>query len=222
MIRSLALVLCLALLPCLAHAQDPPAAPPPAPGVVAEVGDLPSVPTVPAVPAVAPASPVAGVVAGPTLDLSEPSALRVVDVTPSPWSGLLPTVLAYLLPILAAFLSGLAGWVLLLLKRKTGIDIDTARDGAIRTAVRAAIHGAEEWAARQAKVGQTKPDGAAKLQWVLNAVRAQWPTAIPVDLARVVDEELGASPWGASGPPGISGKVMALPAPVVPAAVVKA
>jgi len=183
------------------------------------------------VPAAAPSVEAPVPAAVPTLALSEPAAVRVVDVTPSPWSGVLPTVLAYLIPVVGAFLAALLGWALALLAKRMGIQTTAAQDAALRAAIRAAIGGAEEWAARKAKAGELQPSGKEKAARVVDIVARQWPAALPADLHLRLDEELAASPWGATPPPGVPGcltlaavaEPAAAPVPVVvPGEVVKA
>jgi hypothetical protein len=192
-VRALvAVCLLLCLLPALASAQDG-AGPPPD-----------SVPAaVPSVEAPVPA-------AVPTLALSEPAAVRVVDVTPSPWSGVLPTVLAYLIPVVGAFLAALLGWALALLAKRLGIQTTAAQDAALRAAIRAAIGGAEEWAARKAKAGELQPSGKEKAERVVDIVARQWPAVLPADLHLRLDEELAAvegcgATGGAVGGPSCDG-----------------
>lgn len=106
------------------------------------------------------------------------------------WSSLGLGVLGYVFPVLAIILTSLAAWGLQRLAVKFGIDINLKRDAAIRFAVRAAIAGAEEWAARKLKLDDQKVHASEKLAWVKKVIEAQWPKLLPDDLDRIIDEEL--------------------------------
>ena len=175
-----------------AGAQTPPAA--------SGIAVVPPSAPVPEVPVVVPPLPVA------SLPPVAPPPAIILEAAPIPepgfWASLGGQVLSYLLPMLASIVTALLGWVLLLLRAKLGLAVDLTRDSMVRAAVRSAILGAEEWAARQLKIGQVPPGGAGKLSWAVAALRAQFPKLLPADLSRMIDEELGALPGvGASSTP---------------------
>jgi len=106
-------------------------------------------------------------------------------------------ILSYLLPILASILASLAGWGLLLLARKIGLDVSFKQDNAIRTAIRQVVFGVEELAAHKLKI-ENKPTD--KAQLALDMLTTQFPKMLPDDLKRMMHEELGMLPgMGASG-----------------------
>lgn len=147
--------------------------------------------------AVVPVQPPAVVAAVP---VSQPPAVVPPDVSEP---SLVAQALSYLLPLLASILSALAIWVLGLLGRRFRVQLDLEQGSKLRGAVRAAILGAEEWAARQAKVaGGPPPAGPLKASWATEALRRQYPAVLPADLALLLDEELGGMPgYGASSAP---------------------
>jgi len=107
------------------------------------------------------------------------------------WGSIGMTLMSYLLPVIAAVLTGLISWGLTKLFKKWGVQLDLTKDAAIRQAVRIAIGGAEEWAARKMKL-DAKPDGAEKAKWVHDQVSRLWPRLLPDDLDGMIDEELAA------------------------------
>ena len=187
-----ALFLLLTLMPLTAMAQAGPDGPP--------VPDVPAVVEQPAaavasmpVPAAEPL-PVAvvPVVAAPVPAEAAPDVVPPIVPAPEPsiWQNLGVQLFGYMLPGIAGVLVALLSWLLLLGARRLGLNIDLARDSMIRGAVRAAIAGAEEWAARKLKAG-SKTGGAEKLQWAIDQLRERYPGALPDELRRMVDEELG-------------------------------
>lgn len=101
---------------------------------------------------------------------------------------------AQALPALAALLAAFVLWGVQRLAKKWGIEIKAEETAALRVAVRAAIGGAEEWAAQQLKLDRkVKPGGAAKLDYVRKRIRQQWPELLPADLDAIVHEELAAT-----------------------------
>lgn len=108
-------------------------------------------------------------------------------------------LLAYLIPILGSLLAAVATWAITRLAQKYGVDLNLKRDTAIRSTIRSAILGAEEWAARKAKV-ERKPEGSEKAAYVSKLIQAKWPKLLPEDLDRLIDEELARTPGtGATG-----------------------
>ena len=111
-----------------------------------------------------------------------------------------PDFWAQVLPPLAALLVALIMWGLRKLFKKIDWDVKARQDAAIRELIRAAIGGAEEWAASKLKASGSKPDGAEKLEWVRQQVDKLWPNAIPDDLDGLIHQELArVSGAGATG-----------------------
>jgi len=122
-----------------------------------------------------------------------PAAPAPVEAVASPTAG--EQVFDLLLPTAGAVLSLLAGWLLLGLRRRLGLEIADAHAALIRGTVRRAIAGAEEWAAREGGRG-----GLVKSAHAIAAVRVQYPKLPPSSACRLLDEELGSLPgMGASG-----------------------
>ena len=110
------------------------------------------------------------------------------------WSGIGLQLLSYLLPVIAAVLTALSSWGLTLLAKKWKIDLDLTKDAALRLALRAAIGGAEEWAARKLKLDpEAAVDGAEKAKMVKGIIEAKWPKLTPAELDQLIDEELAAT-----------------------------
>jgi hypothetical protein len=99
-------------------------------------------------------------------------------------------IIAELLPVLTAILTALAAYGVTLLAKRFKIQLSDEHQAVIRLAVRKAIGGAEEWAARKAGVKTDAVDGAEKAQWVHARVKALFPTLSPDELDRLIDEEL--------------------------------
>lgn len=170
---------------------------------------LPPAPTIAAAPLPSPA-PDAGLplavvpIQPPAVVAAVPVSLPPAVAPPvEPEPSLVAQALSYLLPLLASILSALAIWVLGLLGRRFRVALDLEQGSKLRGAVRAAIFGSEEWAARQAKVaGGPPPAGPLKASWATEALRRQYPAVLPADLALLLDEELGGMPgYGASSAP---------------------
>ena len=106
------------------------------------------------------------------------------------WGQFGLNLMATLLPILAMVLTAFASWGLQILAKKWGLQLDLEKDAAVRMAVRTAIGGAEEWAARKLMLDDDVVDGADKAKWVHQQVTALWPKLIPDGLDRMIDEEL--------------------------------
>lgn len=94
------------------------------------------------------------------------------------------------LPILGAIVMAAATLALRALQKKTGIDIDAKTEAALRSAMRSAVLGAEEWAAAKLKAGDPKPDGAEKAARVIELVQLTYPKAKENELTSVLHEEL--------------------------------
>ncbi len=116
------------------------------------------------------------------------------------WEQLGLQALAYVLPIAATVLSALASWALIAIRKKTGIDIDIRQDAALRVAIRSAIAGAEEWAARKLKLEDKKVDANEKADWVWNIITKTWPKLEKSEFDGLLDQELAmAAGVGATG-----------------------
>jgi hypothetical protein len=117
------------------------------------------------------------------------------------WKTLGISIASYLLPVIAAVLLAFISYGLKYLTKKWKINLDLSQDTAIRIALRAAICGAEELAARKLKLDKNKGmTGAEKAQWVFDRVNQQWPDLVNVDLHKMMDEELAQmSGVGATG-----------------------
>jgi len=108
------------------------------------------------------------------------------------WGQLGMDILAILLPVIAAILTAVISWGATKLAKKWGIQLDLSKDATIRMAIRTAIGGAEEWAARKMKLEDKSVDGAEKAKWVHDQVSALWPKLLPDSLDGMIDEELAA------------------------------
>ena len=120
------------------------------------------------------------------------------------WSDIGGMVLSQVIPVIGAVLAGLFSWGLNYVIRKWKLDWLAAHEGAIRSSVRSAIHGAEEWAARKAKT-EVDVSGEEKAKLVHGWLSKKYPELLPDDLDRYIDEELGMSTHGASLPPELAG-----------------
>ena len=101
-------------------------------------------------------------------------------------------VLPPLIQMLGVLLCALSGYALRLLLRKFKIQLDDVVETSLRASVRGASRGAEEWAARELKVGRPKPLSEDKMDFAKNLVRQRWPDAVPGELERLIDEEIAA------------------------------
>lgn len=113
---------------------------------------------------------------------------------------LLHSFIAELLPVLTAVLTALAIYGLGLLAKRFKIQLADEHQAILRLAVRKAISGAEEWAARKAGVESDPIEGSKKAQWVHARLKDMYPNLAPDELDKMIDEELGAIKGvGASG-----------------------
>ena len=113
------------------------------------------------------------------------------------WLDIGGVVLGHVLPVLGSVLAALIGWGLRYVIQRWKLDWLAAHEAGIRSSVRAAIHGAEEWAARKAKA-DLAPSGAEKALVVHRWLTKKYPDVLPEELEQLVDEELGLSRLGAS------------------------
>lgn len=113
---------------------------------------------------------------------------------------LLHSIIAELLPVLSAILTALAAYGVTLLAKRFKLQLADEHQAILRLAVRKAISGAEEWAARKAGVESDPIAGSKKAEWVHARLKAMYPDLAPDELDKLIDEELGAIKGvGASG-----------------------
>lgn len=158
------------------------------------------IPPVPVVEIAAPNVPeIAPTIAIPaTISLQEPSILQNLGLQ----------ALAFVVPIAGTILATLAGLIMMIVKRRFGLDLSVAQNAAVNDAIRFAIAGAEEWAARQLKSG-VKRSGPDKVAWVVEAMREKFP-GDGRDWSRLIDQALGSTPGvGATGERAIGGGMIA-------------
>lgn len=106
---------------------------------------------------------------------------------------LLHTIIAELLPVLTAILTALAAYGISLLTKRFKLQLSDEHQLLVRMAVRKAVNGAEEWAARKVGVDSSdKVNGAEKAKWVHDRVQSLFPDLTPDELDHLIDEELGA------------------------------
>jgi len=95
-----------------------------------------------------------------------------------------------LLPVLAALLTALSSYAVSLLAKRFKVQLDDEQQLVLRIAIRKAVAGAEEWAARTAKIESNPISGARKAKWVHERVKALFPNLTPDELDHLIDEEL--------------------------------
>lgn len=106
----------------------------------------------------------------------------------------------FMLPLLAAVLTAVAWKLVAALLKKWGVDLSESQERALRSSVRRAIGGAEEWAARELKIDKAKKSGGEKEAWVRMRLKKLYPDLLDDDLALYIDEELARiNGVGASG-----------------------
>lgn len=99
-------------------------------------------------------------------------------------------LLSMLLPVIAAVLTAMSSWAIGLLVKRYKLKLSLDQDEVVRLAIRRAIWAAEEWAARELKLGNKDITGVEKAQWVKSLLIQLYPDLIPNDLDRMLDEEL--------------------------------
>ncbi len=110
------------------------------------------------------------------------------------------SIIAELLPVLSAVLTALAAYGVSLLAKRLKLHLADEHQAILRLAVRKAISGAEEWAARKAGISQGSVAGAQKAEWVHDRLNSMFPDLTSDELDKMIDEELGAIKGvGASG-----------------------
>jgi hypothetical protein len=101
-------------------------------------------------------------------------------------------MMAELLPVMGAILTAVVTYSVSLLAKRFKIQLNDEHQMLVRFAVRKAISGAEEWAARKANVETQPVDGAQKAVWVKDRLKAMFPKMTSEQLDAMIDEELGA------------------------------
>lgn len=99
-------------------------------------------------------------------------------------------ILEALIPILGALLTALSSYAISLLAKRFKVRLDAEQQLVLRSAIRKAVAGAEEWAARTAKVESNPISGARKAQWVHERVKVMFPNLASDELDQLIDEEL--------------------------------
>lgn len=102
-------------------------------------------------------------------------------------------VLQAMLPIITTVLTAFAVQGLRLLSKKFKLDIDLTNDAILRIAIRSAIGGAEEWAARELKLdGKSTIVSSDKVALVRGVIKAKYPDLTSEEFDTLLDEELAA------------------------------
>lgn len=102
------------------------------------------------------------------------------------------SVIGELIPVLSAVLTAVATYGVALLAKRFKLQLGDEHKLVVRLAVRKAISGAEEWAARKAGVESDPIKGAEKAMWVHKRVQQAFPKLASEELDALIDEELGA------------------------------
>ena len=103
---------------------------------------------------------------------------------------ILKQFLEMLLPIIGALLTALSSYAVTLLTKKMGVQLEKEQKNLIRTAVRSGIAGAEEWAARKAKLEKRNIAGAEKAIWLHDRIKKMYPKLASDELDALIDDEL--------------------------------
>tara|TARA_Y100001937_G_C6934866_1_gene247661 strand:+ start:187 stop:552 length:366 start_codon:yes stop_codon:yes gene_type:complete len=103
---------------------------------------------------------------------------------------ILKEVLEVVLPIIGALLTALSSYAITLLTKRMGIKLNAEKEEMLRSAVRSGIAGAEEWAARRAKIEPHNISGAEKAKWLHDRLKKMYPNLAPQELHYMIDEEL--------------------------------
>lgn len=94
------------------------------------------------------------------------------------------------LPVLGALLTAISSYAVTLIAKRLKIRLADEEQALLRLAVRKAIAGAEEWAARKANLETNPIAGASKAQWVHDRIKEKFPKITSDELDRMLDEEL--------------------------------
>lgn len=109
-------------------------------------------------------------------------------------------IIEHLLPVLGALLTALSTYAVRLIAEKLKIQIAAEEEALLRHAIRKGIAGAEEWAARKARINSNPIHGADKALWVSARVKEMYPSLSDQEITRLIDEELaGIKGVGATG-----------------------
>jgi hypothetical protein len=103
---------------------------------------------------------------------------------------ILKQFLEMLLPIVGALLTALSSYAVTLLTKKMGVQLEKEQKDLIRSAVRSGIAGAEEWAARKAKIEKRNVAGAEKAIWLHDRIKKMYPKLATDELDALIDDEL--------------------------------
>lgn len=94
------------------------------------------------------------------------------------------------LPIMGAMLTAISSYAVSILCKRMGIKLDQDKQDQVRHLIRSGIAGAEEWAARKAKVDSRNVTGLEKAQWVHAQLKKKFPNLASDDLDLMIDQEL--------------------------------
>lgn len=106
-------------------------------------------------------------------------------------NALMQVFVEIVMPFLATVVTALAALVVQRLQAKYKVELNEAQDQALRSLVRKAIFGAEEWAAR--RMGRENLDripGIEKAQRVLESVKKSFPKIADERIMDLIDEEI--------------------------------
>jgi hypothetical protein len=103
----------------------------------------------------------------------------------------LQSFLEQLLPIMGTVVSAVVSYVLTLLAKRYQLQLTQEQEHQLRTSVRSAIAGAEEWGAR--KMNAEKLDyveGKEKAEYALSIIKTLYPKAKETDILKIIDCEI--------------------------------
>lgn len=95
-----------------------------------------------------------------------------------------------ILPIMGAMLTALSSYAVSILCKRLGLKLDQDKQDQMRQVIRSGIAGAEEWAARKAKVDSRNVTGLEKAQWVHAQLKKRFPALASDELDLMIDQEL--------------------------------
>lgn len=105
-----------------------------------------------------------------------------------------------LLPIVGALLTALSTYAVSLIAKRLKLRLSEEEMIFVRAHLRKAVAGAEEWAARKAKLESKPVAGASKALWVHERMKEMFPNLTSDQLDKLIDEELATlSDIGATG-----------------------
>ena len=103
---------------------------------------------------------------------------------------MLHSFFAELLPVLSALLTAIISYGAILYIKKLKIQLSQEQEDQLRLAVRNAINGAEEWAARRVKLDNKQVAGLEKASWVHDRIKESFSGLTTEELEKLIDEEL--------------------------------